>query len=175
MQLNDGILVDFPWLKLTFTRTSTYSRAALAQILPWCYLSVGKTSIFFFLVSWHIKRVNKHPVVHGGAWSTAKLTHTVALSNMEHLHPLLHRKDRGEEMKTQEESHEVNKKKTRTGEEEQKGVGCLIDYSKAFSALIWCSDLVYLTHVTSVCLIKSWVKILKHCLLWQHHHFCYLS
>lgn len=75
-------------------------------------------------------------MVHGGAWSTAKLTHTVALSNMEHLHPLLHRKDRGEEMKTQEESHEVNKKKTRTGEEEQKGVGCLIDYSKAFSALI---------------------------------------
>lgn len=75
-------------------------------------------------------------MVHGGARSTAKLTHTVALSNMEHLHPLLHTKDRGEEMKTQEESHEVNKKKTRTGEEEQKGVGCLIDYSKAFSALI---------------------------------------
>lgn len=61
-------------------------------------------------------------MVHGGAWSTAKFTHTVALSNMEHLHPLLHTKDRGEEMKTQEESHEVNKKKQEQEKRNRKGL-----------------------------------------------------
>lgn len=52
-------------------------------------------------------------------------------------------------MKAQEEGDEG-------GEEEEKGVGCLIDYS---INIIRCSDLVYLKlRVSAVCMLKSMFK-----------------
>lgn len=70
-----------------------------------------------------------HPVVHGGAQSTAKLH--IACSNVERLHPSLHTKDRGEETKAQKRVMRGMRKKV--WERRKRRGRSLIDYSKTFS------------------------------------------
>lgn len=59
-----------------------------------------------------------------GAWRYKEHSKTqyIAHSHVKHLHPPLHMKDRGEEMKAQEESDGIEGGKTPVGEEEGGGV-----------------------------------------------------